>query len=156
MTEQELPNYLAHVIPEYAHDKVRAGNWTEDQALELSRQEIQRLLPDGVSTKDNYLFSIELVEGEAQAVAKVGVIWFAVVEWQQRRFAYIYDLVIDEARRRKGYAEQAMLALEDKVKALGLNTIALQVFGFNHAAQALYKKVGYEITNIHMAKSLGE
>jgi hypothetical protein len=28
------------------------------------------------------------------------------------------------------------------------------VFGFNHGARALYEKLGYEITNLKMAKKL--
>ena len=45
--------------------------------------------------------------------------------------------VIDEAHRRQGYGEQAMLAAEVQAKALGYDTIALHVFGHNHAARAL-------------------
>ena len=36
----------------------------------------------------------------------------------------------------------------------GLETLALHVFGHNPGARALYEKLGYEITNINMAKHL--
>ncbi|KAB2854509.1 MAG: GNAT family N-acetyltransferase, partial [Anaerolineae bacterium] len=51
-------------------------------------------------------------------------------------------------------ATQAMLALEDEVKKVGLDSIGLHVFGHNQSAYALYQKIGYETTNIVMAKKL--
>ncbi|MFO1298108.1 MAG: hypothetical protein U1F25_17690 [Rubrivivax sp.] len=36
----------------------------------------------------------------------------------------------------------------------GLSGIALHVFGHNHEAQALYRKLGYVATNIHMFKAV--
>jgi len=49
-------------------------------------------------------------------------------------------------------ASEAMRALEGKVKELGLNKISLHVFAHNSAAIRLYEKVGYEVTNLFMAK----
>ena len=70
------------------------------------------------------------------------------------RLAYVCDLLIDEGYRRQGYGTQAMRAVEQEVRALGIDRIALHVFGHNHPARALYEKVGYEETNLHMAKNL--
>ena len=56
--------------------------------------------------------------------------------------------------RRRGYGEQAMAAIEDKVRELGLDTIDLHVFGFNTAARALYEKMGYSVTDVNMRKRL--
>jgi ribosomal protein S18 acetylase RimI-like enzyme len=47
-----------------------------------------------------------------------------------------------------------MLALEVKARELGLATLSLHVFVFNHEARALYEKLGYAITNINMSKAL--
>ena len=82
------------------------------------------------------------------------MIWLARIMQGAKPIMFIYDFRIDEAHRRKGYGEQAMLAAEVQAKALGYDTIALHVFGHNHAARALYEKLGYEITNINMAKKL--
>lgn len=49
-----------------------------------------------------------------------------------------------------------MRLLEDQVRQVGLRRIGLHVFGHNAAAQALYRKVGYEVTNINMAKNVAE
>jgi len=82
------------------------------------------------------------------------MIWLGRIMQGTKPAMFIYDFVIDEAHRRKGYGEQAMLAAEVQATALGYDTIALHVFGHNHAARALYEKLGYEITNINMAKKL--
>ena len=150
MNATEYQPYLDVSIREYAEDKVQSGNWQPEEALERSTQDFQKLLPDGVATKDNYLYDIV---DEALGV-KVGLIWLARMMQGTKPIMFIYDFRIDEAHRRKGYGEQAMLAAEVQAQALGYDTIALHVFGHNHAARALYEKLGYEITNINMAKKL--
>jgi ribosomal protein S18 acetylase RimI-like enzyme len=150
MKANEYESYLAISIREYAEDKVQSGNWQPEEALEKSAQDFQKLLPDGVATQDQYLYDIK---DEALGV-KVGMIWLARMMQGAKPIMFIYDFRIDEPYRRRGYGEQAMRAAEEKTKALGLDTIALHVFGFNHSARALYEKLGYEITNINMAKKL--
>jgi len=150
MKATEYESYLAISIREYAEDKVQSGNWQPEEALERSTQDFQKLLPDGVATKDNYLYDIV----DETLGLKVGMIWLARILQGAKPVMFIYDFRIDEPYRRKGYGEQAMLAAEVQAKALGYDTIALHVFGFNHGARALYEKLGYEITNINMAKKL--
>jgi RimJ/RimL family protein N-acetyltransferase len=150
MNATEYQAFLDVSIREYAEDKVRAGNWRPEEALERSAQDFQKILPDGVVTRDQYLYNIE-----AEPLgAKVGMIWLARIMQGARPIMFIYDFRTDEPFRRKGYGEQAMHAAEEQAKALGLDTLALHVFGFNHGARALYEKLGYEITNINMAKKL--
>jgi hypothetical protein len=48
MTEEEFQAFLAESVPEYAAEKVKAGNWTPEEALEKSRKEHTRLLPEGL------------------------------------------------------------------------------------------------------------
>jgi RimJ/RimL family protein N-acetyltransferase len=152
MTQPEYEPWLEQAITDYADDKVRAGTWEAGEALERSRAEFQRLLPDGLATKDNYVYSIW--SDDAPLDTPVGVLWMAVPPWK-RSLAFVYDFSIFEPYRRRGYGSQALRALEDKVRALGLDTIGLHVFGYNHGAIALYEKAGYEITDINMSKKVG-
>ena len=149
MTEGEFQLYLQTAVREYAEEHVKAGNWHPDDALEKSEKEFQSYLPDGLATLNQYLYTIE-----DESPAKVGLIWLAAMNQGAQRFAFIYDFVIYASFRRKGYGQQALLAAEEKVKALGLDTISLHVFGHNRAAIALYEKAGYEITNLQMSKKL--
>jgi RimJ/RimL family protein N-acetyltransferase len=150
MTETEFCLYRQRLIREYAAEKVRAGNWSAEESLSRSEQEIDQLLPDGLRTKEHNLFSIR----DTGLSENLGILWFAVVHWSSKPSAFVYDIEIEEALRGKGYGTQALMALEEQVKTLGIDTIRLNVFGYNHAARALYAKLGYEITNINMAKKL--
>ena len=69
--------------------------------------------------------------------------------------AFVYDVEVKSELRRQGYARAAFTALEPIVKALGLSSIGLHVFGHNPGAQALYRSLGYGITGVNMLKQLG-
>src|SRR5512136_2060104 len=109
MSATDFQAYLEDDIERYAQEHVRAGNWHPSEALQKSREEHQRLLPDGLATKNHYFFLIE----DEQRGAKVGIIWFAV--YDERSPAFIYDFLIDEEYRRQGYGTQTLVALEAKV-----------------------------------------
>ncbi len=149
MTEAELQRWIEPSIQEYAQGHVENGQWTEAEAVEKSRKEFQDLLPQGVATPNHYLFTLV---NEAQQ--QVGMLWFARRESQGHPMAFVYDVRITEAFRRQGYASQAFREMENKLRELGWNRISLHVFGTNHAARDLYNKLGYEITNVLMAKAL--
>jgi len=149
MTPEEYQTYREPAIAEYAQDHVEDGQWSADEALQRAREEFQSLLSDGVNTPNNYLFT--LVNDDHQ---NVGMIWFAMREGAGAPLAWIYDVRVDEAFRRRGYAQEAFAQLEPKVKALGGNKISLHVFGNNHGARDLYAKLGYIETNVLMSKPL--
>lgn len=149
MSISDFEIYLNETIQEYAAEKIKAGNWSEADGLELSRKEFAQLLPNGVETPDNYLYTLENEDEEA-----VGILWVAKRIWGGRPVAFVYDVAIKEDYRRRGYAHQAFLVLEDTMREMGMAEIALHVFGHNHAARALYEKLGYTITNINMSKQL--
>lgn len=144
MSQSEFDLFLERSIPEYAEDKVRAGNWTEAESLERSRKEFEELLPLGLSTKDNFLYTLH---DDKQSM---GMIWIKV----DMPSAFIYEVYIEEKFRGNGHGKSIMLLLEEKAREMGLKTLKLHVFGSNHVARRLYEKVGYEITNINMSKTL--
>lgn len=150
ISDDEFAVWLETVIPGYAEDKVASGQWPAASALELSRKEYAELLPQGRGTPRNHLFSVLDTGGEV-----VGTLWFVEKKRAGRRIAYVYDIHIVPARRRQGHAFRAFQAVEHEVARLGLEGIALHVFGHNHAARALYAKLGYEPTNLNLYKPLG-
>lgn len=149
MTDAEYRAYAEEVVPAYAADKVASGQWLPSEALVRSRQSLEELLPLGRSTPDHRLFT--MVDGSGVAV---GMLWFATIERAGQRIAYVYDVSVRPAHRRRGHAASAFAALEAKVRELGLSGIALHVFGHNTGAAALYSKLGYQATNINMFKAL--
>jgi ribosomal protein S18 acetylase RimI-like enzyme len=44
--------------------------------------------------------------------------------------------------------------VEARARELGAKSVELHVFGHNYVAQALYEKVGYNVTSITMAKPI--
>jgi RimJ/RimL family protein N-acetyltransferase len=149
MDEVAFQRYLENAIPDYAQEHVRAGNWSPAEALEKAEAAFYELLTDGISSKDHYLYSILDQEG----ATVVGMIWFGVFQRVQP-LGYILDFKIDEAFRGQGYGTAALRATEDKIRALEIKRVALHVFGHNHAARALYEKMGYHATDLTMAKEL--
>jgi RimJ/RimL family protein N-acetyltransferase len=150
MLESEFQTYLEEDIERYAQVRVLAGDWQPAEAMQKSREEHRQLLPDGLATKNQHLCSIE----DEVISSKVGVIWFAIYDDQLQPLAFVYDFLIYEDFRQRGYGTQALLALDVKVKELGADKIRLHVFAYNQIARALYEKSGFEITGIYMTKEL--
>lgn len=148
MDQARFEQYLAYAIPEYAREKVEAGNWSADSAIERSRQEFEKFLPEGINTAANTLCSIQLEGG-----VEVGFIWFAQFQ-NMPGTSFLFDFEIHSQYRRKGYAQESLAILERECKALGSDRIDLHVFGHNKAAFSLYQKAGYIVTNINMRKQL--
>ena len=82
------------------------------------------------------------------------MIWFELRERRGGRSAYLYDFVVREDLRGQGYGRRALELFEAKLRELGVGRIGLNVFGYNHAARALYEKMGYQVTGVGMMKQL--
>lgn len=117
---------------------------TLDEALKFAQKSYDILIPNGLLTDGHYFYSI-MLEGKAS-----GMLWFADLKGQ----AFVYDFLIDEKFRGKGYGKASLAWLETEVLKFGLKSIKLHVFEHNHYARALYEKVGYFTTGRTMIKSL--
>ncbi len=145
MDETFYQSFLQRSIPEFANENIKAGYWKTSAALQKSEALFNNLLPDGVETEGHHLFQI--VDEESHL--NVGVIWFAEVENDDQRAAFLYDLYIDEPYRSHGYGKWAMQAIETKIEELGIRSISLHVFADNHIAKRLYQKLGYAVVKTH-------
>ena len=148
MTQSEFDAFLEHLIPGYAADNVRAGYWSEDEALEKSRKQTESLLPQGLQTKDHYLFT--LYDNDTA----VGMIWLRAELDRPVKSGYIFDVEIKEEFRGKGYGKQAMLLIEEKARELDIKRMGLHVFAYNDVAKNLYKRIGYKVSSMNMLKDL--
>ncbi len=148
MAAQDYAQFLEWAIRDYAEQQVIAGAWPAAQADELSAQTFASLLPDGLNTAGQFLFTIVADQ------QMVGLLWFGIRQEGQDRFAALYDIAILEPHRRRGYGRLAMLALEERVRQEGLDNIKLHVFGHNHAARALYRQLGYVEKHVTMTKKI--
>lgn len=148
MNEEEFKRYISYAIEDYAKDKIASGNWNEDEAIDLSIKSFEEELPKGEKTENNYMFSIFHND------ILIGMIWFLQKSPATPNEGFIYDFVIFEHYQGKGYGKKAMKEVEIIAKELGINKIGLHVFGHNKIARGLYEKMGYEITNIKMSKTI--
>lgn len=150
MDKTDFQTYLEDAIPGYAQKQIKAGNWHPREALQMAERTYQMLLPDGLASRNRHIFSVL----DEELASKVGVILFMVNNQGVRPSVLVCDFLIFDEFQRKGYGTQALMTLEESVRKLGIDRISLHVFGHNHAARALYEKMGYEATDIHMAKKL--
>lgn len=150
MNEQEYEIFVARSITDYADDKVKAGTWAPDEAQQLSAESFERLLPDGLNTPTEHLYSVL----DTSRNAKVGDLWIHISEGPLGRSAFIYDILIYESFQGQGYGTQTMTALEEEARRQKVDRISLHVFGHNKIALSLYQKMGFETTDINMTKIL--
>ena len=152
MNEQEFTQFYEQGILSYAEENVTAGRCKQEDAVEQSRLENERLLPQGRLTPDHDFYNIYCPNKKAI----VGYLWTMVETKFNQRTAFVYDVKIKENYRRQGYGQVAFRALEKIAKQQGIQRIGRHVFGHNPGAQALYKKLGYGVTGINMAKDLSD
>jgi ribosomal protein S18 acetylase RimI-like enzyme len=150
MTEEEFTAFLDRDIRQYADSQVRAGYWSQTEALARSRREHRILLRDGLRSKYHHLYTIRETEGGEA----VGVLWFRANLDSARPSGFIFDIEIHEAHRRKGFALEAMQQLEEIARKMGLRQLELHVFAFNEGARALYESLGYTVASLNMSKPL--
>lgn len=149
MVASRFQSWFDICTEEYAKDKQKTFGCTLDAARAFAKSSMSHYLSEGVDTPDHHFFEVINEQG-----AKVGSIWFAVKTDFEQRSAFLYDIQIDDQHQGKGYGRAAMQALEREVSRLGIDTIALHVFAFNERALALYRSLGFEITDYSMAKKI--
>ena len=152
MGEKSFRGYTDHLVRDYAADKVKADVWSAEEAEDRAAKEVEGLLPEGTLTRDHYLYSVR----DESVPAEVGILWISPRNSGTGRTLWIYDVIVHEGFRRKGYASRILHLVEDKARELGAAKVELHVFGHNHGARALYEKLGYTPTSIIMAKPVGD
>lgn len=140
--------YQKRAIPHYAKENIKSGRWNESEALEKSKKYFELLLPEGIETKDNYLFNIL----EKKNSVSVGYVWVKIIDNIGTKSAFICDIEIYEFCRRKGYAKSGLNCIEKVVADVGATSLGLHVFNHNAAARALYNSTGYQTVSHNMQK----
>ena len=150
MDETGYKEFLARGIPRLAEMTVRRGLWSRQGALEASQEVYAALLPQGLATP-HFRLRV-LVDGSSNT--QVGEVMYKVEERGGKVEFSIEWIWVDPARRRQGYATQALLMLEDEARRVGADRTRLFVWMDNPEAIALYSKLGYSTISMGMSKSL--
>ncbi len=150
MKEEEFDTYYGQMMKDYGVDMVRVGYWDPSEVEERGKTQLKSMLPQGVSTRDNYLCWI----ADKGTQERVGVVWYGLATPGDVRQLFIYDLLVYEKFRRKGYATEALLMIDRKARELGSTVVGLHVFAGNTNAVSLYEKLGYRVASTNMLKRL--
>jgi len=151
LRDDEFDDWAAEGRRWYAQDMVDHGEMEREAAERKAEHDAASTLPQRLATPGMHVLALESVEtGE-----RVGSVWFAEREAPfEGREAFLYSVWVDERHRGRGFGRQAMLLLEQEVRALGLDRIRLNVFGGNEAARSLYRSLGYVESAVLMVKRL--
>jgi ribosomal protein S18 acetylase RimI-like enzyme len=149
MLPDEFVTYLEWAIDEYAAELERNVKTTGEAAEVASRASFDSHLPDGLATVGHtVLVATDPSDGE-----RVGVLWFGP-STDDPAMAWIYDITVDEDKRRRGWGRAIMRAFEGEARARGFARAGLNVYGDNHVARRLYESLGYVETARQLHKEL--
>ena len=146
MTDDAVTAYLAAIAGPYAAARAAADHVSLDTAERFVRAQRAALLPDGPRTAGHRFFRIvSAASGET-----VGHVWVHVDARAGQ--AFVYDVTIDPAHRRRRFATSALTWVESIARDAGCATLALNVFADNPGALALYHILGFQTVSRHLNK----
>lgn len=150
MDETEFRAFVGKAIPRRAAKWVERGIWTEAKALETSERLYTQRLPEGRLTPGNQFVNVV----DPDRGGHLGEAWYAVEEQGGKLQFWVEWIQIEPEHRRKGYATEALRALEETARELGADRIGLTVWSDNPNAIRLYSKLGYAPASTNMTKRL--
>ena len=150
MSDAHFRRYMETAVEDYAQAHIKCGDCDPSEARTLAKADYDALLPEGIASAGQFLFSVLASDGRAP----VGMVWFALRERNGKKSAYIYDIQVDAAQRGKGYGAETLRKTEALAASMGAARIGLNVMGWNHTARNLYEKAGFTVTGMGMTKTL--
>jgi ribosomal protein S18 acetylase RimI-like enzyme len=118
----------------YISEIVASGGLTRAAAEEQARREDAEILPNGLDSPGQLIFRLEA------AGQPVGWLWLSLQHpYGDPGVGFIYNIVVDEPFRGRGYGREAMQLAEQEAK-------------HNRGARDLYLSLGYSETSVRMRK----
>ncbi|MCP2322491.1 GNAT superfamily N-acetyltransferase [Hamadaea flava] len=139
MSATEFGPWWTEQMAGYAESFVLNGLLTEEEARERAERQSAELLPSGLDTPGHDIYTIV---AEDKPVASI---W--VCHEVEPDTSFVFDVVVDDGHRGKGYGRAAMLAAEQSALDAGAQVLGLNVFGHNEVALRLYTSLGYRPTS---------
>lgn len=144
--EAGFESWRTEQIEGYAESIAESGALSLDEARLRSVAQFGELLPLGLATPDHTFWVLE--SGGEQ----VAMIWLH--HHREFRRSFVYSVEVESEHRRKGYGKAIMRVGEIVTLEAGDNVLALNVFGQNATAIALYTKLGYHVTDQSRMRTL--
>ena len=137
MTPQAFETFYQWSLLHHTEELMQQRNLTREEARKESKKELSQMLPEGLQTENQQLYSI-VAEGKI-----VGFLWTLHEETAGKKQSFLCDLAVWEDYRRRGYAAQALRLMEAQAAKDGCQESVLFVADSNYAARKLYEKAGY-------------
>ncbi|MGA2210063.1 MAG: GNAT family N-acetyltransferase [Acidimicrobiales bacterium] len=147
MEDEELQAWMKDQREHYIEDRIGTGEQPEE-AERIATEQYAMLFPEGKPAPGHFLSRV--VDGDEP----VGWLWIGPRTPARPDAYWVWDVVIEEAHRGRGYGRAAMLLAEEQAHGAGATEIGLNVFGYNAVARGLYESLGYETTTLQMRKEL--
>jgi ribosomal protein S18 acetylase RimI-like enzyme len=143
MTAAEFDVWVQGEVEAYAEELAATG-MSAEAALERSRTQMAELIPSGLDSPGMEFFLARVGDDV------VGDLWLNT----DQTMAFVYNIEVDEGRRRRGHGAAIMNAAARHCRDAGHPYLGLNVFGHNPHARALYDKLGYRVTHDYYALDL--
>lgn len=135
MSQEHFEQFHSRMAVDYAAELASAG-MTEEAADARSREQLAQLIPAGLESTGQEFFTAWVGD------ERVGHLWLNT----DRPMAFVYDIVVREEQRRRGFGAAIMNAGALWAREHGHFAVGLNVFAHNPGARALYDRLGYEVT----------
>jgi ribosomal protein S18 acetylase RimI-like enzyme len=134
---------LVGLLDAYARDPMGGGEPLSDFALQN--------LPIALAARTN-MFSVLAFDGE-QPVGLINCVeGFSTFACQP--LVNVHDVVVSASHRGQGIAENMLVLVEGIARSRGACKLTLEVLTGNHAAQKLYRRVGFD--NYQLDPEMGQ
>jgi ribosomal protein S18 acetylase RimI-like enzyme len=143
----DVAEWLVVMWADYRKDLLGAGMSESEADKNIERNRTQLFDGDEL-VKGQYVFDV------INEVATIGTLWLADRSEQSEGEWFIYDIVVDQAFRGRGFGRLTMQAAEEFVRSHGGTRLGLNVFGPNRVARNLYEAMDYQVMAVSMFKDL--
>lgn len=147
MTAQEFEGWRDGLSGDFA-DELGATGLSDDDASDQAELTLNRLLPQGLRTPDNLLWSVR------EDADLVGVAWMMLRKRSSSTEAVVRDLYIEQRARRQGRGRALLQILEREARERGAAHLSFRFFGRNTAAKSMCDSLGFEVSSVTMYKRL--
>ncbi len=144
MTKEEFEVIKGRMISDYAKDKVRAGHWSQTDAIDLSKETFEKILNSGIETEGHYFLNVYDKE------QKVGFLWVNLIE----EGLYLNNLLVYDEFKKSGYEKEVIQLLEERARELRAQKIFMHNFGYDENTVSLYQGLGYKVTDVYYKKNI--
>ena len=148
LTDDEFESWFPRMRDSYGTDMARDAGVEPERAAAMATAQMDALFPGRKPSPDQLVYVLE-TDGE-----RVGELWLCDREDGPQHALFVYFVGIDPEHRGKGYGKAAMELAEAEARRLGVDRVALSVFGRNEIARNLYRSLGYEENAVAMTKKL--